>query len=300
MWNRSATCVRFVVTECSGITTLEKVYGTYLIEVTRSGEGCDPDVNLLAEYFADELRLAREEAGMTQEQLAAAVFKSKSTVAMVESCQRTPTEDFAADLDKILDTNGRFERMRRRLLRAEVTPEWFRPWMDFEQQATALRSFEPTVVPGLLQIEDYARALTGSDEATAARIERQGLLTRENPPELISIVNESVLHRQVGGRDVMHRQLLHLADPPGRVRVQVLPADADTYSGIDGSFILATVEGTSCVYVHTPARGFVLEDAGVLSGVSGRWETLRGEALNRRQSRDLIVKVAETWQTTIT
>lgn len=252
----------------------------------------------LAEYFADELRRAREAAGLSQSQLASAVYVSKSTVAMIETCQRTPTRDFAISADKILEADGRFQRMHEKLLRAEVTPEWFRPYLDYEQQATAIRSYEPTVVPGLLQIEGYARALTGSDEATAARLARQDILTGESPPEVVTVIDESVLHRQVGSAEIMYRQLQHLADPPPAVRVQVLPADADTYLGVDGSVELATVDGREYAYLHTPARGFVLDSPEVISAMRRRWEVLRGEALNRRQSRDLILKVAEErWKT---
>jgi hypothetical protein len=78
--------------------------------------------------------------------------------------------------------------------------------------------------------------------------------------------------------------------------VQVVPYGADTYLGIDGSFWLAAVDGREYVYVHTPARGFVLDGAEIVSDVRRRWDVLRGEALPARQSRELIMRVAETWR----
>lgn len=78
--------------------------------------------------------------------------------------------------------------------------------------------------------------------------------------------------------------------------MQVLPHGAESYLGVDGSFELATVDGRECVYVHTPARGFVLDDPAIISAVKNRWDILRGEALPMRQSRELIIKVAEEWK----
>lgn len=166
----------------------------------------------LQQYFADELRRAREAAGMTQEQLATNMFVSKSLVAMVETGQRVPRPDFAVAADEALSADGRFDRMRERLLRGEATPEWFRPWVDFEQHATTIRAFEPNVVPGLLQTEQYALALTGDEDATAARMTRQHILAQDNPPDVFDIIDESVLRRQIGSHDVMCEQLLRLAE----------------------------------------------------------------------------------------
>lgn len=251
-------------------------------------------VSPLQQFFADELRRAREAAGMTQEQLATKMYVSKSLVAMVETGQRAPRRDFATAVDDALGADGRFDRMRERLLRGEATPEWFRPWVDYEQHATTIRAFEPNVVPGLLQTEEYARALTGDEDATAARLARQRILDQDTPPEVFDIIDESVLHRQIGTLDVMCKQMMRLAEAP--VGVQILPTGADSYLGVDGSFELATVDGRECVYVHTPARGFVLDSDEIISAVRHRWDVIRGEALPQRQSRELILKAAERWK----
>lgn len=75
--------------------------------------------------------------------------------------------------------------------------------------------------------------------------------------------------------------------------MQILPVDTDTHLWVDGSFELATIDGREVVYVDTPARGFVLNDAQVLSDMRSRWDALRGEALPQRQSQQLIMEVAE-------
>lgn len=250
----------------------------------------------LQTYFADELRRAREAAGLTQEQLAAKMYVSKSLIAMVETAQRAPVKDFAAAADEALGADGRFDRMRERLLRGEATPEWFRPWVDYEREATDISWFEPLVVPGLLQTEEYARALLESGDSdqvenlVATRLERQQVLERAR---VSVVIDESVLHRSVGGAEVMHRQLTWMVSC--RAVVQVLPYGAETYRHLDGSFAFASVDGVKVGYVDTPARGFVLEGPSVGSKLQQRWDVIRGEALPRRQSRELILKAAEAW-----
>lgn len=93
----------------------------------------------------------------------------------------------------------------------------------------------------------------------------------------------------------MQQQLQHLAEAPACV--QVVPFGADTYLGLDGGFVVATVDGKEVSYVDTPARGFLLDDPEVSSGLVRRWDQLRGEALPQRQSRQRIVEVAEQWNT---
>lgn len=253
-------------------------------------------VSPLQQFFADELRRAREAAGMTQEQLATKMYVSKSLVAMVETGQRAARRDFTTAADDALGADGRFDRMRERLLRGEATPEWFRPWVDYEREAAEISWFEPLLIPGLLQTEEYAKALLDSGDSDqaesllAARLERQQVLDRAS---VSVVIDESVLHREVGSAAVMHRQLTHLIDV--RAVVQVLPIGAETYRHLDGSFAFASVDGVKVGYVDTPARGFVLESAQVGSKLQKRWDVIRGEALPRRQSKELILKAAESW-----
>lgn len=246
------------------------------------------------EYFGSELRRAREAAGLSREEFGKLVNYAPSTIGAFETGERFPSRSLASGADECLKTDGVFCRMFDKLLTGYVHPDWFRPWPDIEQHATAIRSFEPNVVPGLLQTEAYARALTGDDDATAARLARQHLLTKAKPPKVIDIIDESVLHRQVGTREAMYEQMVRLAD--AAVCVQIMPYGADTYLWVDGSFELATVDGREYVYVHTPARGFVLDRTEIISAVRRRWDVLRGEALPTRQSRDLILKAAEAWK----
>ena len=98
---------------------------------------------------------------------------------------------------------------------------WFQEWADIEAQATVLRWYEPLVVPGLLQTEEYVRVILSArpdgnlddlDEQVAARLARQAILDRTGAPQLWCILDEGVLHRAIGGSKVMRSQLYRLAE----------------------------------------------------------------------------------------
>lgn len=251
--------------------------------------------------FASELRRARESRGWSREQLAAEMNFSASLIDKIERDQRPPTKPFAESADAALKLDGLLERIRRDSLRQHAVPDWLRPWDDILHQATTLRVFNPLVVPGLLQTERYARAQLRSgdpeqtDDRVVARMERQReLFTREKPPTVAVLLDETVLRRQLGDPATMREQLIHLTECPAGV--QVVPTGAETCLGLDGAFEYAALDGHGYVYVETPARGFLLDDREVVSQVAERWGTLVAEALPLRQSRDLIMGAAETWK----
>jgi transcriptional regulator with XRE-family HTH domain len=261
----------------------------------------------MLDHFAEELRLARAISGMSQTTLAEVLSYSGALVAKVETCERRPSLDFARRCDAVFGAEGRFERIQRRISRETVVP-WFRDWTGVEQEATALRWFEPLYVPGLLQTEGYARAilagagLFGADEIeqqVLARLDRQAVLTRDRPPLLTAVVDEYVLRRRIGGPDVMHEQLRHLVKLGSslpRVRIQVVPLSAAAYPGLDGPFVIATSQiGEDIVYLEGQRHGQVIDRAEYVRQLVEVWESIRGEALSQQQSLEVIAEVAETW-----
>jgi hypothetical protein len=130
----------------------------------------------------------------------------------------------------------------------DVLPQWFRTYVDLESAATLIRTYEGQFVPGLLQTDDYMRAvvrgahLDESSEEVGRRVRlrmaRQTLLTREQPPRLWAVVDEAALRRPVGGRDVMRGQLERLLDASKlpNVTLQVLPFDTGAHSAMVGAF----------------------------------------------------------------
>ena len=160
--------------------------------------------------FAAELQAARAKAGVSRDELAERINYSPSLIGMIETTRRVPSLDFAKRCDEVLATTGTLTRLQHHLRMAPF-PSWFRPFAQHEAKATSLRTFELALVPGLLQTADYARALLSTrvgatedeiEQLVAARLERQTILARDDPPLLWVVIDEGVLRRPVGGRDV--------------------------------------------------------------------------------------------------
>jgi transcriptional regulator with XRE-family HTH domain len=130
----------------------------------------------------------------------------------------------------------------------DLLPQWFRTYVDLESAAALIRTYEGQFVPGLLQTDDYMRAVIhgahldeSSDEVgrrVRLRMARQTLLTREHPPRLWAVVDEAALRRPVGGREVMRGQLERLLDATKlpNVTLQILPFAAGAHSAMVGAF----------------------------------------------------------------
>lgn len=250
------------------------------------------------EYFGAELRRTREEAGMSREELGKLTGYVAGTIAQLEIGERFPQEKFIDQLGEIFKTN-RFRLIYDKLLRRDAYPESFRPWIDIEQEATVLRSYELSVIPGLLQTEAYARTLlesVGGDVETrvAARIERQDLiLKRDTPPMFVALIDEIALRQPIGGEEVMRQQYRSLAEAAERWIIQVVPQAAGMYRRLDGPFVIATVDGTDHVYTPTQRGGYILDSPEAVAEVKWVWEAIRAEALPKQQSRDLILELAD-------
>jgi hypothetical protein len=132
---------------------------------------------------------------------------------------------------------------------ADILPHWVEPYFGLEAAASFIREYELQFVPGLLQIEDYARAvirlgtLTSEDEIdrrAKARTSRQEILNRENPPKVWAVMDEGALRRVIGGPEVMRAQLLHLIDMCDHpaVTLQILPFSAGAHRAMGGPFTI--------------------------------------------------------------
>jgi DNA-binding XRE family transcriptional regulator len=267
-------------------------------------------------WFADELKAHRAERGWTQADLAAKIKYSESLIAQVETCRKAPTPELAKVLDRLFKTPGfREERpgspgapgtFGRLVIRLQKLPfkASFRSFVPHEAAATVLYTCEHSFVPGLFQTEDYARAvlmmLPGVtedvvDNLLAGRMARQAILDRDDPlpPLLYALMDQSVLNREIGGPDVMRVQLEHLVAVSKRpnVTLQVIPGTG-AHIGLLGAFTVADLgSGPSIVNIEDIADGQVTEDAATVAMVVGRFHSLRGDALPKAASRDLIESV---------
>ncbi len=257
------------------------------------------------ELFRDELRRARGQVGLTQEDLAERISYSAALVTAVETGRRAPTLDFAARCDDALATEGLLSRVQVKVAR-ESAPVWFRDWAAVERDAVLLRSWEPLVMPGLLQTCDYACEIMRSrpgiseDDAkqrVAERMERQSIFDRECPPMLFAVVDEGVLRREVGGPELMRTQLawlLELAARP-KVSVQVVPATAGAHAGLCGPFMIASFEDAPEVSsVDTALASQLVERHEDVFALTLLFDILRGAALPCRASMELIREVMAT------
>jgi transcriptional regulator with XRE-family HTH domain len=273
-------------------------------------------------WFADELRAHRMAHGWTQADLAAKISYSESLIAQVETCRKAPTAELARALDRVFATPGftedapgvpgnpgTFGRMLVRL-RNLPFPASFRSFAPHEAEATALYTLEHSLIPGLLQTEAYARAIleTHPDvtedvvrERLAGRLSRQAILDRDDPPPPVvcALVDQSALNREIGGPAVMREQLVYLAAMSRRpnITVQVIP-NTGAHLGLLGAFTVADLGGSpGIVNLEDIADGRVTEDAATVSMVALRFHTLRGDALSKGASRDLIEGVIqERWK----
>jgi transcriptional regulator with XRE-family HTH domain len=262
--------------------------------------------------FGAELRHYRVKAGISQEQLGARVSCSGDLIGKVENGQHGPAEGFAAACDAVpeLQTGGALTRLRdlmRDYLKQRAYPAWFHRWPDMEARAKTLRTFELVAVPGLLQTEDYARAMLRTqvmatddeiEEMVKARMERQAILADGGRPMLWVILDEGVLRRPVGGPQVMKEQLARLAEGAGRPNIvlQVIPLTVGAHQGMSGNFVIADfADGPSALYQDAAARGQIVEDAGDIAAVTVMWDTLNSEALPRSASLEFVEEAAKTW-----
>jgi transcriptional regulator with XRE-family HTH domain len=274
----------------------------------RGNDDGDGPKNAL-ELFAEELKAQREAAGLTQEQLGKLMDYSASVIAKVETCRSMPSPEFAKKADEVLKTPGTFQRQRKSLVNGAYEP-WFRPYIEIEERATVLRSWQPLVVDGLLQTEAYARALLRAswpvdsdariDQLVATRMARQELLRREDPePPVVSVIlGETVLRQPVGGAEVMRDQLRHMVELAAnpRISIQVLPWSAGEHPGLLGALVVASFEnGPDAAYLDNALIGQVTERRKDVARVTLLYDTLRAEALSPRASVDLMARTVEQW-----
>ncbi len=233
---------------------------------------------------------------------------SGSLVSAVENGQRPPSRDYVTAVDGALRTGGLFERLVSSLASADQSPVWFRDWLIIEQEATLLRWFEPLIVPGLLQTEAYARAImsgaglldaTEIEQRVVTRMERQRIIVGAKPPILIALIDEGVLRRSVGDSKIMSAQCDHLLEyvADASIQLHIVPASAGAHAGLAGPFILATGPDFEAAHLDSPWQAQIVGHKEAVDTLIRRWETIRSEALPRRQSIKLIEEVAKTWRT---
>ncbi|NES12859.1 MULTISPECIES: DUF5753 domain-containing protein [Micromonospora] len=265
------------------------------------------------------LKRARESAGKTQDEAAAVIDAAASKISRLELGQSGIK---LTDLNLLLDLYGvRGEEAEplRELARAgrqrgrwstyrNAVPDWFRQYLDLEGDASEIRWYQPEVIPGILQIEPYIRAMNTTahprptaedvDRQVAVRLERQAILQQDGGPDLSFILSESALRRNIGDAATMRGQLVHLAEI-GRqpnVTIQVFPFDAQTYETASFNFIILRFgddAASDVIYVETFTDADYLDRPDAVRAYTRLWDRLRAAALGPVESRKLIQRMAD-------
>ena len=258
--------------------------------------------------FAVEMIAMRKQRGWTQDDLAAQMLVSVSTISNIESGYRPPTAPQAEKADEVFETPGTFQRHERRL-RGIPYGAGFRPFQPYEAEARVLRIFEHSLVPGLFQTPEYAREILGiRPEATAddvqealdGRLKRQQILVRQNPPppRVWAVLTEHMLTMDIGNPAVMLAQVERLAELARRPRIhiQVLPSGR-LHSGWRGAFWIAeTGSSPAIVYLENASEGQTVEDPDMAESMALLFDALRMEALTGSASLRFFEEAIQLWK----
>ncbi|REK89700.1 XRE family transcriptional regulator [Streptomyces inhibens] len=255
--------------------------------------------------FGEVLKHHREAAGLTQEALAHKVPCDRSHVARVEAGTRVPQEGFAKACDELLGTGGVLQRLWGRIdWYPEVEhPDWFERRAEMDAEAVAVRAYQNQVMPGLLQTEEYARALFSSiasddevEKLVRARLSRQQRFLTPGGPLYVAVLDESCLRNVVGSAAVMRGQCAHLLEVGQRsnMRIQVAPAALSGLIRPKTSMSLITLpDGDQWLYSESLDRGYLNDDPALYARHSQTYDVLRADALSARESAALI---SEAWE----
>jgi transcriptional regulator with XRE-family HTH domain len=265
----------------------------------------EPEASMAA-LFGSQVRRLRLIAGLTQAQLGARTHVVSTRITQIERASGAkPTQELARALDIALCADGLLVELWPHVQR-EAFPDWSRTFMAYAAQAAAIRQYTAHVVPGLLQTEEYARAVLSVglsleseeqlEERLAVRLERQKRLAQPARPRLNVILDESVLLRPVGSDDVMRRQFAHLlkaaAEP--HITVQVLPFAAGAHDMLGGSLTLLTMpNGSEVAYTEGAHHGQLFEDPADVERLAVAYDRLGAAALPPFMSLGMIRSAME-------
>ncbi|MGW0531896.1 helix-turn-helix domain-containing protein [Streptomyces sp. NPDC003032] len=261
------------------------------------------------EFFGAELKRRREEAGFTQSALGVRVFVSGGYIGQFEQAIRKPQLDVAQRIDEVLQTDGFFERMCRKLIDDKRYADYFAAVVELEALATRICEFAPTLIPGLLQTAEYARAVTLAanpfvtdeyvEEIVTARLERARILNDAARPEYWVVLHENALRIPVGGPGAMAQQLDHVAAlmRERQVLVLVLPYEAGAHASMGGMLTLLDFEDAPpTAYTETSFSGTLVDEPVVVKRAQRAYDLLRGVALSPEASLALVESAAEDYR----
>jgi transcriptional regulator with XRE-family HTH domain len=275
--------------------------------------------------LGQELRTLREAKGLTVDQVAKELDWSPSKVSRIET---TSIKVTTVDLRALLDVYEVSEKIRRdgmlELGRESRETAWwmkvndrtpirgFKDFIGFEAEARRILTFEPLTVPGLLQTEDYTRAILKAmytadadmEQAVQQRLERQGLLTRGDEPLLYTaIIDEAALRRPVGGvrrAAVMSEQIDKILafSERSHVTVLVVPFDNGAHAGMNGGFVILELphpDDPNVVYVEAVSEATLLSDLESIRYYNQVFDDVQQESLGQEGTRSFLRSIRDSY-----
>ncbi|MFE7384534.1 helix-turn-helix domain-containing protein [Streptomyces zhihengii] len=262
----------------------------------------DPGSGMLR-VFGRQLKRFRVRAGLERSEFGARLGYSVSTIAAYEQGRRVPPPRFIDQADELLDAGEVLKEMREEVARAQY-PAFFRGAAKLEAEAVELHVYANQAVPGLLQTPEYARAVFGMwrpllDEDTlaqrvAARLARQGILSRTPMPTLSFVIEEATLRRPLGGAAVMRGQLeqILLIGHQRNVELQVMPTAREEHAALGGPFtLIETKEGRRIAYVEAHKDSRLHTERGAVREFEEQYGILRAQGLTPRESLTFVEKL---------
>ncbi|MFG2610764.1 helix-turn-helix domain-containing protein [Streptomyces anulatus] len=250
-----------------------------------------------------QIKLWREAAGLRAAELGTAIGYSENLVFKVEGGRRIPKPEFLDRTDDAVGAGGKIAAMKKDVEEARY-PKKVRDLTKLEAEAVELGSYAGGVIDGLLQTEEYARALYGErrpayteddiERLVAARMARQVVFDRRPAPLLTFVQEESTLRRRTGGRMVLRRQLEHLLELSQlrHVEIQVMPMEAEEHAGLGGSHrILKLKDGKAVGLNEIQLISGLISDPRQVQILEMRYNLIRSQALTPRLSREFIEKL---------
>lgn len=286
-----------------------------LVDSLGAEQGTGPTARRM--ILGTQLRRLRERAGITRAQAAWEIRASESKISRMElgrvGCKERDVVDlltmygvydedertWAVEMVKQANQPGWWHKFN------DLVPSWFDNYIGLEEAASRIRTYELLFVPGLLQVEGYARAVCSRgnpeihdenvERRVALRMRRQKVLSGPKPPRLWAVVDESVLHRPVGGVRVLKQQIEHLLEVTElpHICLQIVPYNQSGYAA-EGAFTLlqfAEPELPNITYIEHGSGAIYLEKPDEIELYSRAFDRLTVDAETPERSRQLLTKL---------
>ncbi|MFD7629611.1 helix-turn-helix domain-containing protein [Streptomyces sp. NPDC059851] len=250
-----------------------------------------------------QLKMWREAAGLDAAQFGKRMGYGPNLIYKIERGTRIPRPEFLDKADEVLEAGGKIAAMKVDVEKARY-PKKVRDLAKLESQAVEIGAYDSGVVLGLLQTEDYARALYGVrrpaysedevDRLVNARLARQSVIHRHPAPLLTIVQEEAVLRRPIGGKMVLRRQLEHLLAVGSlrHVELQVMPTAVEEHAGLAGSLRLMRLnDGTTVGHNEVQLVSRLITEPKEVQILDMRYGMIRAQALTPRESLTFIEKV---------